>query len=61
MSSNYEIYSAGILPGTNYKGTTYLLLGRDTDNKLSDLGSYRNLKIKVIMKQLPQENFLKKH
>ena len=33
MSSNYEIYSAGILPYTNYKGTTYLLLGRDTDNK----------------------------
>ena len=36
--ANYEIYSAGILPYTIYKGTTYLLLGRDSDNKWSDFG-----------------------
>ena len=36
--SNYEIYSAGILPYTHYKGTIYLLLGRDSDNKWSDFG-----------------------
>ena len=36
--SNYEIYSAGILPYTIYKGSIYFLLGRDTDNKWSDFG-----------------------
>ena len=36
--SNYEIYSAGILPYTNYKGSIYFLLGRDSDNKWSDFG-----------------------
>lgn len=36
--SNYEIYSAGILPYTNYKGSIYFLLGRDFDNKWSDFG-----------------------
>ena len=36
--ANYEIYSAGILPYTIYKGTIYLLLGRDSDNKWSDFG-----------------------
>lgn len=36
--TNYEIYSAGILPYTNYKGTIYFLLGRDSDNKWSDFG-----------------------
>lgn len=36
--SNYEIYSAGILPYTNHKGTIYFLLGRDSDNKWSDFG-----------------------
>lgn len=36
--SNYEIYSAGILPYTNYKGNIYFLLGRDSDNKWSDFG-----------------------
>ncbi len=36
--SNYEVYSAGILPYTHYKGTIYLLLGRDSDNKWSDFG-----------------------
>jgi hypothetical protein len=36
--SNYEIYSAGILPYTNYKGSVYFLLGRDSDNKWSDFG-----------------------
>ena len=36
--SNYEIYSAGILPYTNYKGSIYFLLGRYSDNKWSDFG-----------------------
>ena len=36
--SNYEIYSAGILLYTNYKGTIYFLLGRDFENKWSDFG-----------------------
>lgn len=36
--SNYEIYSAGILPYTTYKDTIYFLLGRDSDNKWSDFG-----------------------
>jgi hypothetical protein len=36
--SNYEIYSAGILPYTVYKGSIYFLLGRDSDNKWSDFG-----------------------
>jgi len=36
--SNYEIYSAGILPYTIYKGSIYFLLGRDYDNKWSDFG-----------------------
>jgi len=36
--SNYEIYSAGILPYTYYKGSIYFLLGRDSDNKWSDFG-----------------------
>ena len=36
--SNYEIYSAGVLPYTEYKGSIYFLLGRDTDNKWSDFG-----------------------
>lgn len=36
--SNYEIYSAGILPYTYYKGNIYFLLGRDSDNKWSDFG-----------------------
>lgn len=36
--NNYEIYSAGILPYTYYKGTIYFLLGRDSDNKWSDFG-----------------------
>jgi hypothetical protein len=36
--TNYEIYSSGVLPYTIYKGTTYFLLGRDTDNKWSDFG-----------------------
>jgi len=36
--SNYEIYSAGILPYTNYKDSIYFLLGRDSDNKWSDFG-----------------------
>lgn len=36
--SNYEIYSAGVLPYTVYKETIYFLLGRDTDNKWSDFG-----------------------
>ena len=36
--NNYEIYSAGILPYTYYKGTIYFLLGRDTENKWSDFG-----------------------
>lgn len=36
--SNYEIYSAGILPYTIYKGSIYFLLGRDSDNKWSDFG-----------------------
>ena len=36
--SNYEIYSAGILPYTIYKGNIYFLLGRDSDNKWSDFG-----------------------
>ena len=36
--SNYEIYSAGILPYTIWKGNIYFLLGRDYDNKWSDFG-----------------------
>ena len=36
--NNFEIYSAGILPYTYFKGTTYFLLGRDIDNKWSDFG-----------------------
>tara|TARA_E500000178_G_scaffold298057_1_gene305046 strand:+ start:1739 stop:2257 length:519 start_codon:yes stop_codon:yes gene_type:complete len=36
--SNYEIYSAGILPYSIYKGNIYFLLGRDNDNKWSDFG-----------------------
>ena len=36
--TSYEIYSAGILPFTYYKGTIYFLLGRDSDNKWSDFG-----------------------
>tara|TARA_B100001094_G_C17927810_1_gene669211 strand:+ start:250 stop:771 length:522 start_codon:yes stop_codon:yes gene_type:complete len=36
--SNYEIYSAGILPYAIYKSTIYFLLGRDSDNKWSDFG-----------------------
>jgi len=36
--NNYEIYSAGVLPYTYYKGTIYFLLGRDSDNKWSDFG-----------------------
>jgi len=36
--SNYEIYSAGVLIYTYYKGSTYYLLGRDVDNKWSDFG-----------------------
>lgn len=38
MNCNYEIYSAGVLPYTFYKGTIYFLLGRDADNKWSDFG-----------------------
>lgn len=38
MNNNYEIYSAGILPYTYYKGTIYFLLGRDVDNKWADFG-----------------------
>ena len=36
--SNHEIYSAGILPYTIWKGNIYFLLGRDYDNKWSDFG-----------------------
>ena len=36
--NNYEIYSAGVLPYTIFKGTVYFLLGRDADNKWSDFG-----------------------
>jgi hypothetical protein len=36
--NNPEIYSAGILPYTFYKGSYYFLLGRDYDNKWSDFG-----------------------
>lgn len=36
--SNYEIFSAGILPYAVYNGTIYFLLGRDADNKWSDFG-----------------------
>lgn len=36
--NNYEIYSAGILPFTIYKGNIYFLLGRGIDNKWSDFG-----------------------
>ena len=36
--NNFEIYSAGVLPYAYFKGTTYFLLGRDSDNKWSDFG-----------------------
>ena len=36
--SNYEIYSAGVLPYTIHKDTIYFLLGRDSENKWSDFG-----------------------
>ena len=39
-NNNFEIYSAGILPYTNYKGTIYFLLGRDYDHKWSDFGGH---------------------